>query len=160
MAVRNRCPFVDLAQVEAYWQQAVDEHTLLPARVVVPSSLVPQVVPPPALVRAIRRRGELVFPPAVRPWEHGRCERCEVVASQEVYSAARAAGLDRLPVIIKRRLSDEQALELIREMQLYADGGIETGTTRFARRGQPRRSGKEQTTASAVKRPMPHRIWL
>jgi hypothetical protein len=39
-----------------------------------------------------------------------------------VYSAAKKAGLDRLPVIIKRRLSDEQALELIREMRLHTGG--------------------------------------
>ena len=57
VAVRNRCPCVDRAQVEAYWQQAVDEHTLLPARMVVPSSLVAEVAPPPALVQAIRREG-------------------------------------------------------------------------------------------------------
>jgi len=156
VAVRNRCPCVDHAQVEAYWQQAVDEHTLLPARMVVPSSLVPQVAPHPALVRAIRRRGELVFPLVVRPSEHGRRERYEVVASQEVYSAARKAGLDRLPVIIKRRLSDEQALELIREMRLYAgaeapistDNHLETGTTRFAPRGQRHRS--DGATAAEV----------
>ena len=148
VAVRNRCPCVDHAQVEAYWHQAVDEHTLLPARMVVPSSLVPQVAPHPALVRAIRRRGELVFPLVVRPSEHGRRERYEVVASQELYSAARKAGLDRLPVIIKRRLSDEQALALIGEMNLYtgaiparsADIGPETGTTRFPGRGHPHKS--------------------
>ena len=119
MAVRNRCPCVDHAQVEAYWQHAVDEHTLLPARLVVPSTLVPQVVPPPALVQAIRRRGGLVIPLVVRPWDHGKRERYEVVASQEVYGAAREAGLDRLPVVIKRRLSDRQALELMREIPLY-----------------------------------------
>ena len=124
VAVRNRCPCVDHAQVEAYWQQAVDEHTLLPARMVVPSTLVPQVAPSPDLVRAIRRRGELVFPLVVRPWEHGRRERYEVVASQEVYSAAREAGLDRLPVIIKRRLTDEQALELMREIRLYTGANV------------------------------------
>ena len=139
VAVRNRCPCVDHTQVEVYWQQAVDEHTLLPAQWVVPSTLVPQVVPPPELVQAIRRRGGLVFPLIVRPWEHGRRERYEVVASQEVYSAAREAGLDRLPVIIKRRLSDQQALELLGEMHLYTgvraasfdDLGPGTGTERF-----------------------------
>ena len=94
---------------------------MLPTRLVVPSTLVPQVVPPSVLVQAIRRRGGLVFPLVVRPWDHGRRERYEVVASQEVYSAAREAGLDRLPVIIKRRLSDQQALELVREIPLYAD---------------------------------------
>jgi len=151
VAVRNRCPCVDHAQVEAYWQQAVDEHTLLPTRMVVPSSLVPQVAPHAALVRAIRRRGELVFPLVVRPSEHGRRERYEVVASQEVYSAARKARLDRLPVIIKRRLSDEQALELIREMGLYAEAGAipcaesdeETGVIRFPEGRRPHKSNDE-----------------
>ena len=42
-----------------------------------------------------------------------------MVASQKIYGAAREAGLDRLPVIIKRRLSDQQALELMREITLY-----------------------------------------
>ena len=70
-----------------------------------------------------------------------------------MYSAARKAGLERLPVIIKRRLSDEQALALMHEMHLYAkaseapsaDSGLETPTTRFARRGGPRRSGSVAT---------------
>ena len=115
---------------------------------VVSSTLVPQVAPSPALVRAIRRRGELVFPLVVRPWEHGRRERYEVVASQEVYSAAREAGLNRLPVIIKRRLSDQQALELIREMRLYSgasprlceESDQETGVIRFPEGRRPQRS--------------------
>ena len=154
LAVRNRCPCVDLAQVEAYWQQAVDEHTLLPTRLVVPSTLVPRVVPPPELVQAIRRRGELAFPLVVRPWDQGKRERYEVVASQKVYSAAREAGLDRLPVIIKRRLSDQQALELMREIHLYAGTGEtlcaesehETGVIRFA---HPRRPRKKDCAAKA-----------
>ena len=148
VAVRSRCPCVDHTQVEGYWQQAVDEHTLLPARMVVPSTLVPQAVPPLALVQAIRRRGGLVFPLVVRPWEHGRRERYEVVASQEVYSAAREAGLDRLPVIIKRRLSDQQALELVREMHLYtgnrarlcAESDQGPGVIRFPGGRRPQRS--------------------
>ena len=147
-AVRNRCPCVDHRQVEVYWQQAVDEHTLLPARMVVPSTLVPQVVPSPGLVRAIRRRGELVVPLVVRPWEYGRRERYEVVASQEVYCAAREAGLDRLPVIIKRRLSDQQALELMREVcldtgnraRLCAESDRETGVIRFPEGWRTQRS--------------------
>ena len=156
VAVRNRCPCVDHARVEAYWQQAVDEHTLLPARVVVPSTLVPRVPPPADLVQAIRRRGELVFPLVVRPWQHGKRERYEVVASQEVYSAAKKAGLDRLPVIIKRRLSDEQALELIREMRLYpgvgarlcAESDQETGVIRFPDR-RPQRSSNAAKAESS-----------
>jgi hypothetical protein len=149
VAVRNRCPCVDHAQVEAYWQQAVDEHTLLPARLVVPSRLVPQVIPPPALVQAIRERGGLVFPLVVRPWNHGRRERYEVVASQEVYSAAREAGLDRLPVVIKRRLSDQQALELMREIPLYLgnytglhpEGGQGKSVIQFPAERRSRRPG-------------------
>ena len=157
LAVRNRCPCVDLAQVEAYWQQAVDEHTLLPTRLVVPSTLVPRVVPPPELVQAIRRRGELAFPLVVRPWDQGKRERYEVVASQEVYSAAREAGLDRLPVIIKRRLTDQQALELMREIHLYtgasrrlceeSDG--ETGVIRFSDRLRPQTSDNASRAASS-----------
>ena len=121
---------------------------MLPAQLVVPSTLTPHVVPPPELVQAIRRRGGLVFPLVVRPWEHGRRERYEVVASQEVYSAASEAGLDRLPVIIKRRLTDQQALELMREILLYtgasrrlceeSDG--DTGVIRFSDRLRPHKS--------------------
>ena len=148
MAVRDLCPCVDHAQVEAYWQQAVDEHTLIPARMIMPSSLVPQVAPHPAIVRAIRRRGELVFPLVVRPSEQGRRERYEVVASQEVYGAARKAELDRLPVIIKRRLSDEQVLKLMDEMHLYTgasprlceESDQETGVIRFPEGRRPQRS--------------------
>jgi len=126
---------------------------------VVPSTLVPQVAPSPALVRAIRRRGELVFPLVVRPWEHGKRERYEVVASHEVYSAAREAGLDRLPVIIKRRLTDEQALELIREIRLYTGAGArlceesdqKTGVIRFPDRLRPDNSN-HATKAESSKR--------
>ena len=119
-------------------------------------------------MQAIRRRGELFFPLVVRPWEHGKRERYEVVASQEVYSAVREAGLDRLPVIIKRRLSDQQALELMREMQLYtgadsllpADSGLGTGAERLQRRGRPRRSdsaiaGEGSENGRVVKRDPP-----
>jgi len=123
--VRNQCPCVDLAKVEAYWQQTVDEHVLLPMHVLRPSTLVPQVDPPPQLVEAIRRRRSLVFPLVVRPVEHGKRERYEVVASQEVYDAALQAGLERVPVIVKRRLSDAQALELIREIPLYLGSNLD-----------------------------------
>ena len=125
IAVRNRCPCVDPARVEEYWQQAIDEHSLFPLHVIVPSTLVSQAIPPPALVQAIRSRGGLVFPLVVRPWELGKRERYEVVASQEVYDAAREAGIDRVPVIVKRRLSDEQALELIREIPLYLGSNLD-----------------------------------
>ena len=125
IAVRNRCPCVDPARVEEYWQQAIDEHSLLPLHMIVPSSLVPQTAPPPTLVQAIRSRGGLVFPLVVRPWGRGKRERYEVVASQEVYDAAREAGIDRVPVIVKRRLSDEQALELIREIPLYLGSNLD-----------------------------------
>jgi hypothetical protein len=125
VAVRNRCPCVDLAQVQAYWEQAVDEHALFPLHMIVPSTLVPPAAPPPALVRAIRRRGGLVFPLVVRPWDQGKRERYEVVASQEVYDAACHAGIERVPVIVKRRLSDEQALELIREIPLYLGSSLD-----------------------------------
>ena len=124
LKVRNQCPCVDPAKVEAYWQQPVDEHTLLPMHMLRPSTLVPPVAPPPQLVEAIRRRRGLVFPLVVRPLEHGKRERYEVIASQEVYDAARAAGLDRVPVIVKRRLSDAQALELIREIPLYLGSNL------------------------------------
>jgi ParB-like chromosome segregation protein Spo0J len=77
------------------------------------------------LVRAIRGRGGLVFPLVVRPWDRGKQERYEVVASQEVYDAAREAGIGRVPVIVKRRLSDEQALELIREIPLYLGSNLD-----------------------------------
>ena len=147
IAVRNRCPCVDPARVEEYWQQAIDEHSLFPLHMIVPSSLVPQTAPPPALVRAIRSRGGLVFPLVVRPWEQGRRERYEVGASQQVYDAAREAGIDRVPVIVKRRLSDEQALELIHEiplylgssLDLYLDGGQEPNVLQFVVEGPPAR---------------------
>jgi hypothetical protein len=42
-----------------------------------------------------------------------------------VYDAAREAGVDRVPVIVKRRLSDEQALELIREIPLYLGSNLD-----------------------------------
>ena len=147
IAVRNRCPCVDPARVEEYWLQAIDEHSLFPLHVVVPSTLVPQTVPPPALVRAIRSRAGLVFPLVVRPWNQGNRDRYEVVASQEVYDAAREAGIDRVPVIVKRRLSDEQALELIREiplylgsnLDLYLDGAPGTDVLQFPVERQPER---------------------
>ena len=147
VAVRNRCPCVDLARVEEYWQQAIDEHSLFPLHVIVPSTLVSQAIPPPALVQAIRRRGGLVFPLVVRPWAQGKRERYEVVASQEVYDAAREAGIDRVPVIVKRRLSDEQALELIREiplylgsnLDLYLDGAPKTDVLQFPVEWQSKR---------------------
>jgi hypothetical protein len=147
IAVRNRCPCVDPARVEDYWQQAIDEHSLFPIHFIVPSTLVPQTVPPPALVQAIRRRGGLVFPLVVRPCNRGKRERYEVVASQEVYDAAREAGIDRVPVIVKRRLSDKQARELIREIplylginpDLYLGGEPEANVLQFPVRGQPER---------------------
>ena len=100
------------------------------------------------------------MPLVVRPRDHGKRERCEILASQElVYSAAREAGLDRLPVVIKRRLSDRQALELIREIPLYMgnsaglhrEGGQNRDVIQFPTGWPSERSGKAAKTGGSTR---------
>ena len=70
------------------------------------------------LIESIHRH-RLIFPLVVRPCKPGRFERYEVVVSQRMLVAVRAAGLTKVPCIIKERLTDEQALELVHDVDYY-----------------------------------------
>ena len=119
-ATVNRCPCVDVERVRAYWRdREIDDHVLLSTTLLVDSTLDDgDVTDLDGLVESIRRH-RLIFPLVVRPYKPGRFERYEVVVSQRMLVAVRAAGLIKVPCIIKERLTDEQALQLIHDVDYY-----------------------------------------
>jgi len=111
---------VDVERVRAYWRdREIDDHVLLSTTLLVDSTLDDgDVTDLDGLVESIRRH-RLIFPLVVRPYKPGRFERYEVVVSQRMLVAVRAAGLIKVPCIIKERLTDEQALQLIHDVDYY-----------------------------------------
>lgn len=116
----NRCPCVDIERVRAYWRdREIDDHVLLAVNLLVDSTLDNgDVTNLAGLIESIHRH-RLIFPLVVRPCKPGRFERYEVVVSQRMLVAVRAAGLTKVPCIIKERLTDEQALELVHDVDYY-----------------------------------------